>query len=76
MSTPMTVMLPPDLGKVAFGLQGSGSLGADQVAAGLPIGCMFCPHQRVLRVGGGENPSIPRRFGGLSARHRLHGNSP
>ena len=32
MSTPMTVMLPPDLGQVAFGLQGSGSLGADQVA--------------------------------------------
>ena len=32
MSTPITVMLPPDLGQVAFGLQGSGSLGADQVA--------------------------------------------
>ena len=32
MSTPMTVMLPPDLGQVAFVLQGSGALGADQVA--------------------------------------------
>jgi hypothetical protein len=29
MSTPMTVMLPPDLSQVVFGLQGSGSLGAD-----------------------------------------------